>query len=275
MLVLGRRDRHRTQEAHNALGMHSQYCVMQGWMQIDWCYPCVVSSNAKQLTFLEHRQRTGRGGPRKNAGRKPSKRPVIHHVRRERFRCATPGLITVRVRDGLPSLRARQMVLALQQGFSECCSRTGFRLIHYSIQRDHLHLIVEADDHAALGRGMKALGTRIALTVHRVFGRRGKVMAGRYHVRRLASPRQVRNALRYVLQNIRKHRFQRTGRAGAAKIDEASSGRWFTGWKTGEVPERIGQGAPREVAFPSTWLLTVGWRRCGLIALSEIPGAAA
>jgi REP element-mobilizing transposase RayT len=164
------------------------------------------------------------------------------------------------------------MVAALQQGFAVSCCHAGFRLVHYSIQRDHVHLIVEADDHVALGRGMKALGTRIALTVHRVFGRRGKVLAGRYHLRQLTSPRHVRNALRYVLQNIWKHRFQRTGQAGAAKIDEASSGRWFTGWRSRDAP--TAPGPPREVAHPRAWLLTAGWRQCGLIALAEIPGQA-
>jgi REP element-mobilizing transposase RayT len=166
------------------------------------------------------------------------------------------------------------MVAALRDGFAASCCRAGFRLVHYSIQRDHVHMIVEADDHVALGRGMKALGTRIALTVHRVFGRCGKVMAGRYHVRQLRSPRQVRNALRYVLQNIRKHRFQRTGRPGTPAIDEASSGRWFTGWKSRSAPVEGRDGAAREVALPRTWLLTAGWREHGLIALAEIPGVA-
>jgi REP element-mobilizing transposase RayT len=233
-----------------------------------------MPKTAKQPTFLAYRQRTGRGGPRKNAGRKPSRRPVVHHVRRERFRDSTPALVTVRVREGLPSLRRREMVDRLQEGLAACCCRAGFRLVHYSIQRDHVHLIVEADDHVALGRGMKALGTRIALAVHRVFGRCGKVMAGRYHVRRLTSARQVRNALRYVLQNIRKHRLQRAGRAGAPAIDEASSGRWFTGWKRRNSSTHAGDGKPREVAPPRTWLLNAGWRRYGLIELAEIPGVA-
>ena len=124
---------------------------------------------------------------------------------------------------------------------------------------------------------MKAVGTRIALTVNRVFEQRGKVMAGRYHVRHLTSPRQVRNALRYVLQNVRKHVLQRTGQAGPAEIDEASSGRWFTGWQARDAPPdtSMSDQAAREVALPRTWLLDAGWRRHGLIGLSEIPGALA
>ena len=99
-------------------------------MAIDSCYPSAVSRAAKQLTILEYRQRTGRGGPRVNAGRKPSKRREVHHVRRERFHRMTPALVTVRVRDGLPSLRGNRIVEALREGFAACCSRTGFRLVH-------------------------------------------------------------------------------------------------------------------------------------------------
>jgi hypothetical protein len=120
---------------------------------------------------------------------------------------------------------------------------------------------------------MKAVATRIALAANRVFARRGKVMAGRYHVRHLTSPRQVRNALRYVLQNFRKHTLTRTGHPGPARIDEASSGRWFTGWKTG-APQREPPHRDREVAPPRTGLLARGWRRHGAIALSEVPGHA-
>jgi REP element-mobilizing transposase RayT len=178
-------------------------------------------------------------------------------------------MVTLRVREGLPSLRARRVVSALRESFAACCSRTGCRLVHYSIQRDHLHLIVEAEDHEALGRGMKAIGTRIALTVNRLFERTGAVMAGRYHVRHLTSPRQVRNALRYVLQNVRKHRLERLGSPGPAGIDEASSGRWFAGWK-GHPSPLLPAGA--EVAGARTWLLATGWKRHGLLAVSEVPG---
>ena len=214
--------------------------------------------------------RTGHGGPRKGAGRKSCRRPIVHHVRRDRFDKPTPALVTVRVREGLPSLRAPRIVAALRQSFAAVCVRDGFRLVHYSIQRDHIHMIVEAGDQSALGRGMKSIVARIALTTNRLLGRRGPVMAGRYHVRHLCSPRQVHRALRYVLLNVRKHEFARTQRAGPARIDKASSGRWFDGWKERPVQP---PAAPRDVAPPTTWLLTRGWRRHGRISLSAVPGA--
>ena len=164
------------------------------------------------------------------------------------------------------------MVEELRETFAAASVREGFTLVHYSVQHDHVHMLVEADDEGALGRGMKSIGARIARAVNRVFGRTGEVMAGRYHSRLLKSPRQVFRALRYVLLNWRKHCLGRTGRPGPAKIDEASSGQWFDGWR--DAPARA-PTTPREVAPPRTWLLRTGWRIHGTIALSEIPGTSA
>ena len=214
---------------------------------------------------------TGRGGPRKGAGRKPSRRPIVHHVRRDRFVGATPALVTVRVLDDVPSLRRVAFVELLKESFARDNERPGFRLVHYSVQRDHLHLMVEADDQKALGRGMKALCTRIVWAVKHGFGRSGRALAGRYHVRLLRTPRQVRNALRYVLLNSRKHWRKRTGETPEPRLDPCSSGRWFDGWKGGLRGSRDG---PRDVAEARTWLLRVGWRRHGPIDPADVPGAA-
>ncbi|MCH7869282.1 MAG: hypothetical protein IH881_16435, partial [Myxococcales bacterium] len=108
----------------------------------------------------------------------------------------------------------------------------------------------------------------------RVFERTGKVIAGRYHVQLLTSPQQVRNALRYVLLNIRKHFKQRTGLAPPVKIDEASSGSQFDGWRASSKSLRVKASTQEDVgvAKAASWLLSKGWRRRGLIDLSAIPG---
>jgi REP element-mobilizing transposase RayT len=160
----------------------------------------------------------------------------------------TPALVTVRVKDGLPSLRRHPVLAALEATFGAACERTRFRLVHYSIQRDHLHLIIEADDHAALGDGMKSIGARIARAVR--------------------SPRQLRNALRYVLLNARKHYRQSHGAPPPVRLDPASSARWFDGWR-GRLPDA---SARRPVAPARCWLLRVGWKRGGLIDPAEVPG---
>lgn len=145
-----------------------------------------------------------------------------------------------------------------------------FRVVHYSVQRNHLHLVVEAAGKQALGRGMKAVGARLARAVNRVFSRSGPVLSGRYHLRTLRTPREVRNALAYVLLNARRHWKQRTGQAPPVRLDEASSGSWFDGWSR----EPPGTRAPRspEIARPRTWLLAKGWRRHRLIDPAETPG---
>ncbi len=144
-------------------------------------------------------------------------------------------------------------------------------MAHYSIQRDHVHLLVESAGKQALASGMKSIASRLAFAVHRVFGRHGRVVDGRYHVHVLRTPREVRNALAYVLLNARKHWKERRGAAPPVRLDEASSGRWFDGWRgQSAVPARGRE--PPEVSRPHTWLLAVGWRRHGRIDLAEVPG---
>jgi REP element-mobilizing transposase RayT len=225
-----------------------------------------------QLTFQDHRFRSGRGGPRPGAGRPRKLHGVVHHVRRDPHPGRCPAHITLKTRRDVPSLRSRALVRAFKQSLREASERGEFRVVHYSLQRDHVHLIVEAAGCEALGRGMKSIGARFARAVNRVFGRSGPVLFGRYHVRALATPREVRNALAYVLLNARRHWKQSKGGAPPVQLDEASSARWFDGWKP--FPRGPTSEEPREVAGARTWLLTRGWRRHGLVDPAEVPGIA-
>jgi REP element-mobilizing transposase RayT len=171
----------------------------------------------------------------------------------------------------MPSLRCRRFVREIERSFRQACERVGFRLLHYSIQRNHLHLLVEAGSARELACGMRSIGARVARAVNRVFRHRGPVLAERYHARILRTPTEVRRALAYVLQNTRGH-LARLGRALPAPgwIDPASSGRWFDGWR-GPSPAA---SDPPAVAPARTWLAAVGWRRRGLIGAGEVPGRA-
>jgi hypothetical protein len=102
-----------------------------------------------------------------------------------------------------------------------------FRVVQLSVQYDHLHLIVEAQDKASLSSGMRSIAIRIARSVNTLVGRRGRFWADRWHGRALTSPRQVRAALVYVIANFRKHAHRRL----APGIDPFSSGGWFDGWQ--------------------------------------------
>jgi REP element-mobilizing transposase RayT len=169
----------------------------------------------------------------------------------------------------LRSLRTRSFLREFRPSLRQACERGEFRVVHYSVQRDHAHLIVEAAGKQALGRGMKAVGQRLAHAVHRAFGGHGAVLDGRYHLRVLRTPREVRNAIAYVLLNARRHWWKRSGVAPPARMDEASSGAWFDGWirkVTDPGPD------PPDVSRPRTWLLAAGWRRHGRIDPKEVPG---
>ncbi len=137
-----------------------------------------------------------------------------------------PCHVTLKMRPDVPSLRDARLVREVERSFACVLDRQDFRLVHDSIQSNHLHLIVEAKDVGALGRGMNALGARLARAVNRVFGRKGRVLLERFHHVVLRSPTQVRNTLRYVLMNARRHLKRKPT---VTRIDPASSGRWFEG----------------------------------------------
>jgi REP element-mobilizing transposase RayT len=199
-----------------------------------------------------------RGGARRGAGRKPtSDRPRVSHKARLHLAARHPVLVTIRVRQGLPGLRKRCEFARIQRCFALASERFGVRFAEYSVQSNHIHLIAEASNERALARAMKGLLVRLARSLNTLWLRRGSVFDDHYHARALKSPREVRNALVYVLQNAHKHGVHCRG------PDPFSSGLTFDGWKEEE------QGAPR--ARARTWLLAVGWRKHGRIAIPERP----
>jgi hypothetical protein len=152
-----------------------------------------------------------------------------------------------------------------------------FRVVHFSAQDDHLHLIVEADDTAALAAGVRGLEISIAKRVNRLTFRRGKFWADRWHGRALTTPRAVRHALVYVLGNGRKHgsHWQPGG------LDPCSSAPYFSGFREWAglppasrnpiIPRSLAPPSESPVDEPSTWMLAVGWRKHGLISIHEGP----
>ncbi len=236
-----------------------------------------MSRGPKQLTLIDYRMRTGRGGPRPGAGRPRGQRPRVLHREREPIPGHCPVHVTLRVRPGVPSLRGGALVREFRRSLAEASERGDFRVAHYFLQHDHAHLIVEAKGTRALACGMKSIAARLARALNRVTGRTGPVLDGRYHHRLLRTPREVRRALAYVLLNARRHLAKRRGasRATPAHFDGASSARWFDGWRRPFAARPVATEAAPEVARPRTWLLRLGWRRHGLVDPSELPGSSA
>ena len=228
----------------------------------------------EQLTLDAVRYRTGRGGPRHGAGRPRGIRPRVMHRQREGIVARLPVHVTIRLRRGIPTLRQPRFVRRFRSSLSEACVRHGFRVVHYSIQRDHVHLLIEAHSNHSIACGMKSVGARIGKLANRLFQRSGKVLDGRYHLRALRTPLEVHRALRYVLLNhrhhaARRHRPKHSIHHRQAQPDSASSGRWFDGWRIAIDPPNSKDTC--EVASARTWLLQTGWRRHGLIHPAEIP----
>ena len=218
-----------------------------------------MSANQLAFSFPESKRR---GGARKGAGRKP--RPA--HLRRTPHRArsihrkAHPVHVTLRA--ALRTLRTQRVARTLLGGLRDS-NRDWFRIVHYSVQDNHVHLIVEAGDTATLASGVRGLMVRIARRVNRLLRRSGRFWADRWHGRDLEGPRQVRNALVYVLQNHSKH-------ARSTELDPLSSAASFDGFAS-PLPRGFRGAGPPCTATPKTWLLARGWRRRGLIRLSEAP----
>ena len=198
------------------------------------------------------------GGRRKGAGRKRSaERPLVAHGARPALAARHPVHVTLRIVRGVPSLRVGRTYRALEDALRAGRERFGLRLVQYSVLSNHVHMLVEADGQASLSRGMQGLAVRMARALNRAWKRTGTVFADRYHARVLRTPREVRNALAYVLGNARKH-----GVRLIEALDPFSSGAWFDGWSDRSAV--CGDGdAP--VARARTWLLRIGWRRHGTI----------
>jgi REP element-mobilizing transposase RayT len=126
----------------------------------------------------------------------PNKLRKVPHRRRPTLSPRHPVHVTWRVLPHVWNLRSRRCFSRIAKCFARGRDRFGFRLVHFSVQGNHLHLIVDADDERALARGIQGLGVRIAKALNRVMGRKGTVFADHYHSRILRSPTEVRTRLR-------------------------------------------------------------------------------
>jgi REP element-mobilizing transposase RayT len=177
-----------------------------------------------------------------------------------------PVHVTLRVRGDVPNLRRTSFLPVLTEALRAGNDRFGFRLCHYVVMGNHMHLIVEADDARALARGMQGLSIRLAKRVNRTAGRRGKFFADRYHTHVLRTPTEVHRALSYVLLNLRKHAAERHAGRPPEGLDAFSSGAWFDGWHTPPRGVAHARRGPPPVIPARAWLLRDGWKKAGTIS---------
>ncbi|MEO7096797.1 MAG: transposase [Polyangiales bacterium] len=211
------------------------------------------SRRARQQSLPFH------GGRREGAGRKKDRRRnLVTHAPRAEVTESTPVHVTLRVRPEVWNLRSQRSFFAIEKALLAAREAPDVRVVHYSVQGNHVHMVVEATDRVALARRVKGFAIRVARAINHVMKRRGSVFADRYHTRVIASPRDMRNVLAYVLKNRRHHVGSR-----AAAIDRYSSADRFDGWDA-PVPAPTGRLL---VDRPASWLLRTAWRRYGPIPL--------
>lgn len=215
-----------------------------------------------------------RGGSRPGAGRKPRNgvRAMMSHLARPDVNRRDPQHVTLRVVREVGWMRRPKAYRAIRRALAVVIDRHhDFRIVHFSLQRDHVHLLCEAENKQALARGVQGFEISAAKHLNRACQRAGRVFSDRYYVESIDSVRQVRHALAYVLNNWRKHQHDGVG-LFRGRIDPFSSGMQFAGWKEpldGALPPDYER--PR-VAIPQCWLLAEGWKRAAPISVFEIPG---
>ncbi len=216
------------------------------------------------------------GGKRTGAGRKQTREIKSEpHRTRPRVRRSHALHVVLRPAADIGRLRRRKAYSAVRRAANVVLARSDFRVVHISIQANHIHLIVEADDKAALAAGMKAFQVSAARKLNAALGRTGTVFPDHYHLEIIDSPRQTRNALAYVLNNWRKHREDKTSETRHWHVDPFSTARSFFGWREANLalPRSELDGEPAlPVARPESWLLREGWKKHGPVSAFEVPG---
>ena len=185
----------------------------------------------RQLSFPTH------GGRRAGAGRPRGNR--VSHAARPRFDRVTPVHVTLRMREEVWNLRSGRAFRRIRAAFKKARGRFGARLVEFSVQGNHLHLILEADDNAALSRALQGLCIRIARALNKMMARTGPVFGDHYHARLLRSPTALVRAIAYVLGNAVHHFGQRGADPYASRAPDAQA----------------------VLVAPRSWLLREGWRR--------------
>ncbi|MDB4952956.1 MAG: hypothetical protein JWO36_525 [Myxococcales bacterium] len=224
-----------------------------------------------QLSLDQARKPKGRGGWRPGSGRPKGRKTVSHDTRAE-SPSRYPQHITLRIIAGAGSI-ARDFLMKKIRAAMRESQKPTFRIVEFNVLSNHLHLVVEADGQVALSRGIQGFAVRVARRVNRALKRKGKLFATRYHARALTTPKEVRNVLRYVLLNRKRHASET--KFGRYWWDPYSSAAWFSGWSkpiprdTDWKRELLAEPAPTVAA--TTWLLTTGWRRNGLLRFDEAP----
>jgi putative transposase len=216
----------------------------------------------RQLTFEKV---NGWGGKRRGAGR-PNLSGSVNHMKRTGINWNKPLNLTLKLNKGVPNIRKRVFLKGFKTSIRGA-KEYGVSVIHYSLLKNHIHMIVEAKDNLALGRGMRSLAGRYGKFIRKIADVpiKGSVFIGRYHMHVLKTPTEMKNALEYVLLNQAKHTQL------VEHIDAYSSADQFSQWQKllgkrfrSLIQDQIETYASTPsscLSQPKSWLCRQGWTR--------------
>jgi REP element-mobilizing transposase RayT len=228
-----------------------------------------------RMKQLELELKKPHGGARKGAGRKPKNgRAGVSHHGRPKFSKTSVLHVTMKMAAHVWNLRNSRPYTMIVAALREGAENDGFRVSQYSVQKNHIHFIVEADSTHDLSTGMQGLSVRIARGLNKLMRRTGRVIKDRFHDHLLNGARSEA-AIEYVLCNARKHGEligQKTPNAVA--VDPMSSARTFDGWNTKIIVARSAAPPPPSLPKATHWLLREGWQKHGLLDPARVPSRA-
>lgn len=148
----------------------------------------------KQLKFDLYKGK--HGGRRPGSGRKRIHSKGVAHRSREKVLSRTP----VHVNFKYNTYIKKKFCLKLLKRAIVNGRKFGLKVTQFSLQHNHIHLIIEAESNEILTAGMRSITITFAKGLQK-----GKVQIERYHLHVLKTLREVRNAVKYVMFNSQKH----------------------------------------------------------------------
>lgn len=137
-------------------------------------------------------------------------RPAIHdrgirHIARDEIKKLTPLHLTIKIEKDKAGLKNKFILKSLHSSIKKA-RKIGLKIIHYTLEYDHVHLLVETDNKTALARGMQSFGISFSKSINKIKKAQGKVFKTRYHYRKLKTPAEVKNVFNYIFGNSLKHK---------------------------------------------------------------------
>lgn len=140
----------------------------------------------------------------RKAGRKAIHDPGIRHTHRPVFKKPASLHLTIKIAKEKSNLKNKEVLSILKRAILNS-RKMGLRVIHFTLEYDHIHLLIEAENNHLLGKGMQSFGVTLSKAINKLKKTSGQVYRHRYHFRKITSARQLKNVMNYIFRNGLKH----------------------------------------------------------------------